>query len=57
LIAEVPDSQTKATQEIMTSTMQWAATEFYPNIPQLGLVESGIGKTWGSANAVPPDLT
>tara|TARA_R100000700_G_scaffold40920_1_gene58481 strand:+ start:1774 stop:3921 length:2148 start_codon:yes stop_codon:yes gene_type:complete len=49
LIAEVPDIEVEDAKTIMASTMQWAATEFYPNIPQFKLVEGGVGKTWGSA--------
>ena len=33
----------------MLETMRWAATSLFENIPQRGLVEGDIGKTWGEA--------
>ena len=49
LIAEVPDEFATQAKDIMIKTMMWAATKLFENIPQTGLVEGDIGKTWGEA--------
>ena len=49
LIAEVPDEFAEKTLAHMVETMRWAATSLFKNIPQRGLVEGDIGKTWGEA--------
>ena len=49
LIAEVPDEHAEETLALMLETMRWAATSLFENIPQRGLVEGDIGKTWGEA--------
>lgn len=49
LIAEVPDEHAEAAKAHMVETMRWAATSLFDNIPQRGLVEGDIGKTWGEA--------
>ena len=49
LIAEVPDEFADKTLAHMVETMRWAATSLFENIPQRGLVEGDIGKTWGEA--------
>jgi len=49
LIAEVADNHVSEAKTIMEDAMAWAAIEFFPNIPKNGLVEGGVGKSWGSA--------
>lgn len=49
LIAEVPDEFATQAKDIMIQTMMWSATKLFENIPQTGLVEGDIGKTWGEA--------
>ena len=49
LNAEVPDEFATQAKDIMIKTMMWSATKLFENIPQTGLVEGGIGKTWGEA--------
>lgn len=49
LIAEVPDEFAAHAKNHMEETMRWAATSLFENIPQRGLVEGDIGKTWGEA--------
>ncbi|QDP51127.1 MAG: putative DNA polymerase [Prokaryotic dsDNA virus sp.] len=49
IIAEVPNAEVKKAEKIMVDAMTWAATEFFPNIPQRELVTHHTGLTWASA--------